>query len=709
MRKYIITAAACLILLANCRTANAQGLQDTMKFAFFSDIHFGKTDYNGEALYPAEWLKKALNGIARRQTDLILVGGDLIESSGNTSQFDQFDAAMVTSIPWYPMPGNHDIGTLPTSVTTSTLNKWLARNYGRGPNKREYYGFTYKNLAAFYALNTQAYIANDPLVKVRSENQLAEMDSFFTANKDFPVKIVTAHVPVFEKTQNEDSTYFDIGPVYRKKVLDVMNKHNVRYYVAGHQHVNGQAMDKGILVYFNTALSFQLGSGNTRGYYVYTVTKDTVLRSFYPLSSENQYELKVTPGSQGTINVSPSSPYYDSAAVVHVTAVPNNGWKFLKWSGALTSTNNPDSIIMNSDKTISAVFGETNPTYDIIAGKSGMGQVVLDPAGGTYDENTVVKISALAQEGWEFQEWTGTKNSSLMDDTLHMNRDCEIKALFKKKDTAPLSLKAFEDTYVRGGLMYSSKNMGKENILKVLEGTSDSYRSRSYLKFNIKDLKPNPLSVTLKMKAGTLPDGLGAKAFAYVVTGNTWKEYEMQWRNVPSMTETLMDSCVIVSDTGNYYSWNLTEKVKQVIASGDTLLSVMIKDKSAFNRTVDFASRESLNAPELIVVENSTSSAAKGGMSLPKQYKLEQNYPNPFNPATEITYSIASSGRVSLKIFDIMGREIAVLEEGFKPSGTYHLSWNAKDRTGRALPSGIYICTMKTAEYSGSIKMNLLK
>jgi predicted MPP superfamily phosphohydrolase len=709
VRKYFLTAALCLLSLANCSQLKGQASADTLKFAFFSDIHFGKTDYNGEALYPADWIKKALNGISRRQADLILVGGDLIESSGNTGQFDMFDQAMITAIPWYPMPGNHDIGTTPASVTMTSINKWLAHNYGRGPAKREYYGFTYKNLAAFYVLNTQAYIADDPLAKARSMNQLAEMDSFFTANKDFPIKIVTAHVPVFEARQNEDSLYFNIGPSYRSKVLDLMNRHNVKYYVAGHQHVNGQAMDKGILVYFNTALSFQLGSGNTRGYYVYTVTKDTVLRSFYPLSSENQYELKVDPGSHGTINLSPSKAFYDSAEVVQVTAVPNNGWKFLRWYGSLSGSSNPDTIIMNYDKSITAIYGETNPTCDIITGKSGLGQVILDPPGGVYNENTVVKISAQPQEGWELQEWTGEKNGSFIEDTLIMDRDCEVKALFKKKDEAPVSLKAIEDSYVRGGLMYSSKNMGKETVLKVLEGTSDSYRCRSYIKFNIKGLKADPLSVTLKMKAGSLPDGNRARAFVYFLSGGSWKEYDIQWRNVPSVTESLMDSCMTINKTGNYYSWNLTEKVKQAVASGDTVISLLIKDKSAFNRTVDFFSRESSDMPELIVVENNTSGVVNGGNTVPAQYKLEQNYPNPFNPATEITYSTPGAGHVSLKVYDIMGREISVLEDSFKPSGTYRFTWNAKDKAGRALPSGIYILTMKAPDYLSSIKMNLLK
>lgn len=276
-----------ILLLFNSNTFTQQK-NDTLRFAFISDLHFGKTDYNGEKLHPAEWLKKALCGISKRNADFILVGGDIIDSSDNFSQYDQFDAAMKTKLSWYPIPGNHDIGTKPASITINKIDHWINRGYGRGKSNREFYGIVDKSLAAIYVLNTQAYHSTDPAVLIRADNQLIEMNSFFLANENISIKIVASHVPLFLKNQDEAyDGYFNIEPLYRKKIINIMDKHNVKYYLAGHQHINGSAYDKGIKVFFNTALSFQLGHGNERGYYIYTVTADTLIRNFYPLTKEN--------------------------------------------------------------------------------------------------------------------------------------------------------------------------------------------------------------------------------------------------------------------------------------------------------------------------------------------------------------------------------------------------------------------------------------
>jgi hypothetical protein len=57
-------------------------------------------------------------------------------------------------------------------------------------------------------------------------------------------------------------------------------------------------------------------------------------------------------------------------------------------------------------------------------------------------------------------------------------------------------------------------------------------------------------------------------------------------------------------------------------------------------------------------------------------YSLEQNYPNPFNPSTVISYQLPVSGDVTLKVFDILGNEIATLVDEYKPAGRYEVEFN---------------------------------
>ena len=97
--------------------------------------------------------------------------------------------------------------------------------------------------------------------------------------------------------------------------------------------------------------------------------------------------------------------------------------------------------------------------------------------------------------------------------------------------------------------------------------------------------------------------------------------------------------------------------------------------------------------------------------NLPTEFKLEQNYPNPFNPVTTINYSIpyvetqhAASQNVALKVYDILGNEVAILINEEKPAGNYKVEFNANN-----LPSGIYFYRLTAGNHTETKKMMLLK
>ncbi len=89
---------------------------------------------------------------------------------------------------------------------------------------------------------------------------------------------------------------------------------------------------------------------------------------------------------------------------------------------------------------------------------------------------------------------------------------------------------------------------------------------------------------------------------------------------------------------------------------------------------------------------------------LPEKYSLAQNYPNPFNPTTRISYSIAESGFVTLKVFDILGREVSTLVNEVKPAGRFEVEFSASE-----LPTGTYIYRLTAGNYQTINKMLLLK
>ncbi len=90
----------------------------------------------------------------------------------------------------------------------------------------------------------------------------------------------------------------------------------------------------------------------------------------------------------------------------------------------------------------------------------------------------------------------------------------------------------------------------------------------------------------------------------------------------------------------------------------------------------------------------------------PSEFKLEQNYPNPFNPSTEIGYRIPETGRVTLKIYDVLGREVATLLEEVKEPGVYKSTFSA---LGSSFSSGVYFYRVQAGSYSQTKKMLLIK
>jgi len=88
----------------------------------------------------------------------------------------------------------------------------------------------------------------------------------------------------------------------------------------------------------------------------------------------------------------------------------------------------------------------------------------------------------------------------------------------------------------------------------------------------------------------------------------------------------------------------------------------------------------------------------------PSSFSLEQNYPNPFNPSTTINYSVPELNFVTLKVFDVLGKEVAILVNEEKPTGSYEVDFNAI-----GLPSGIYFYKLQSGSFVETKKMVLMK
>ena len=94
--------------------------------------------------------------------------------------------------------------------------------------------------------------------------------------------------------------------------------------------------------------------------------------------------------------------------------------------------------------------------------------------------------------------------------------------------------------------------------------------------------------------------------------------------------------------------------------------------------------------------------------SVPQVFALSQNYPNPFNPSTKIQYSLANAGQVSLKVYNLLGSEVATLVNDRQEAGTYTVSFNANKETVN-LSSGVYIYRLNAGSFVSTKKLVLMK
>ena len=154
----------------------------------------------------------------------------------------------------------------------------------------------------------------------------------------------------------------------------------------------------------------------------------------------------------------------------------------------------------------------------------------------------------------------------------------------------------------------------------------------------------------------------------------------------------------ILLSTDNGESWSTIntgliyedKSVDALVASGDYIFAATNFSGSVWRRLLSeiFASVTS--------VENSN--------NVPSKFILEQNYPNPFNPSTKIKYSVPQSSNAVLKIYDVLGKEVATLINEEKPAGNYEVEFDASN-----LSSGIYFYQLKAGSFIETKKMNLMK
>jgi hypothetical protein len=160
----------------------------------------------------------------------------------------------------------------------------------------------------------------------------------------------------------------------------------------------------------------------------------------------------------------------------------------------------------------------------------------------------------------------------------------------------------------------------------------------------------------------------------------------------------------LLSDSAYVYNDTLNMTAIVVLQAGQTTgtfkLGYMMTKNGGdlMSHFSDGYSDTLMNKSITVTSSASVETGSLGGA--PSAYELRQNYPNPFNPSTEIRFSVVERGNVSLKVFDLAGREVAVLAEGIHAPGEYRVRFSPEN-----LASGMYMYTLRVGGFTETRKM----
>jgi hypothetical protein len=110
-----------------------------------------------------------------------------------------------------------------------------------------------------------------------------------------------------------------------------------------------------------------------------------------------------------------------------------------------------------------------------------------------------------------------------------------------------------------------------------------------------------------------------------------------------------------------------------------------------------------------VVLATTASGSPGGGQAVPGRFILGQNYPNPFNPATTVTFSLPVASNVTLRVFNVLGQEIATIADGAFGAGTHAVLWDGRDGAGRVMASGVYFYRMEASAAPGGVSYRDMK
>ncbi|NEV93434.1 DUF3494 domain-containing protein [Psychroflexus sp. YR1-1] len=209
-----------------------------------------------------------------------------------------------------------------------------------------------------------------------------------------------------------------------------------------------------------TGYEFSAWSGDATGTnnpLTVTMDADKAITANFTLIPVNTYTLTVN-AQNGTVDKNPNEPAYDEGTDVILTPTPATGYEFSSWSGDATGTNNPLTVTMDADKTITANFTLIPVNTYTLTVNALNGTVDKSPNQATYNEGEDVILTATPDNGYEFSSWSGDATGTNNPLTVTMNADKAVTANFTQVNTGQICASPAVDLGLAGDYAMLAKS-----------------------------------------------------------------------------------------------------------------------------------------------------------------------------------------------------------------------------------------------------------
>ena len=262
------------------------------------------------------------------------------------------------------------------------------------------------------------------------------------------------------------------------------------------------------------------------------------------------------------------------------------------------------------------------------------------------------------------------------------------------------TLAPLQDAYVRNG-DYASTTYGTTDptvlASKLNVATTLGYDRQTYLRFDVSGVS-NISSAVLKVfgkiednRVSNIPVGV------YAVGNTTWTESALTWNNKPAAGTSALQTATITDSTGRYYSWDITSYVQSEKAAGRNGISLALLSGTVADPRIFWRSKEAgLTPPQLVITSATSAAKTIAATSEKPPIKLTTtltSYPNPFNDNSTVSFFLEKPAEVTLAVYDINGKQVAVLKRGHLDAGQYNSSF-----AGHHLPKGVYTVKLTYGE-----------